>query len=352
MGLFSKFGKNKQESVEDSGYYRAADDRNLAERARAKRAAHAGAEAAAARGRSRTGRDVPDPVLPEKKRARRRLVGAIALALGVAIGLPMILDSEPKPLANDIAIQIPAKDKPAEETTVASAAPAKPVAQNDALDQSEEIVEPADPAPKAAAVTPARAESKEPVAWTEPKEVKPEPKKPEAKPEHKPDSKPDSKLVAKAEVRLAEAKAEAEAKAKREADAEARAKREAEAKRLAKAEAKPESKHESKPESKAESKPDDAARAMAILEGKAAAKPAEAEGASRYVIQVAALSAKDKVDELQGKLQAAGIKSFTQKSPSGELTRVKVGPFGSREEAEKAKAKLQKIGLSGSLVPV
>jgi DedD protein len=28
-----------------------------------------------------------------------------------------------------------------------------------------------------------------------------------------------------------------------------------------------------------------------------------------------------------------------------------VGPFGSREEAEKAKAKLQKIGLSGSLIP-
>jgi DedD protein len=344
MGLFSKFGKNKQESVEDSGYYRAADDRNLAERARAKRAAHAGAEAAAARGRGRSaGRDVPDPVLPEKKRARRRLVGAIALALAVAIGLPMILDSEPKPLANDIAIQIPAKDKPAddkpaEETTVASAAPAKPVKQDEALDQSEEIVEPAEPAPKVAAVPPPRVEPKAPIAWTEPKEVKPEPKKPEVKPEHRPESKPEPK----ADLRLAEAEAKAKAEAK--ARAEAKAEAEAKAKREAKAETKPEPKHESKP--------DDAVRAMAILEGKTAAKPAEADGASRYVIQVAALAAKDKVDELQGKLQAAGIKSFTQKSPSGELTRVKVGPFGSREEAEKAKAKLQKIGLSGSLVPV
>ncbi|AVR97978.1 SPOR domain-containing protein [Pseudoduganella armeniaca] len=351
MGLFSKFGKNKQESVEDSGYYRAADDRNLAERARAKRAAHAGAEAAAARGRGRaTGRDVPDPVLPEKKRARRRLVGAIALALAVAIGLPMILDSEPKPLANDIAIQIPAKDKPAddkpaEEATVASAAPAKPVAQNEALDQSEEIVEPAEPAPKVAAATAPRVEPKEPIAWTEPKEVKPEPKKPEAKPEHKPEPKvTEHKPEPKADTRLAEAEAKAEAKAKARAEAKALAEAEAKAKREAKAETKPEPKHESKP--------DDATRAMAILEGKPAAKPAEADGASRYVIQVAALAAKDKVDELQGKLQAAGIKSFTQKSPSGELTRVKVGPFGSREEAEKAKAKLQKIGLSGSLVPV
>ncbi len=343
MGLFSKSDKNKQESTEDSGYYRAADDRNLAERARAKRAAHAGAEAAAARGRGRTGRDAPDPVLPEKKRARRRLVGAIALALAVAIGLPMVLDSEPKPLANDIAIQIPAKDKPAETQPVATSAetpeaepePRRHVAQADALDGSEEIVEPAEPAPKNSAaatapdVTPKPA-PKDTIAWTEPKALKPEPKK-EAKAEHK----DDAKAEARADVR----RAEAEAKAK----VEAKAKAEAEQKKLA---AKPEPEPKGKPEG------DDASRALAILEGKpAAAKPAAADS-GRFVIQVAALAAKDKVDELQGKLQAAGIKSFTQKAPSGELTRVKVGPFGSREEAEKAKARLQKIGLSGSLVPV
>ena len=340
MGLFSKFGKNKQESTEDSGYYRAADDRNLAERARAKRAAHAGAEAAAARGRSRSGREAPDPVLPEKKRARRRLVGAIALALAVAIGLPMVLDSEPKPLANDIAIQIPAREKSADDDNAAAVTPApkteqkaeQKVAQNDALDQSEEIVEPADPAPKVALAKPA---PKEPVVWTEPKETKPEPKKAEAKPEPKHEAKPEPKPERK--VEKPESKPDAKPETRR-------------------AEVKPESKPESKPEpkreAKPEQKPDDAARALAILEGKAAAKPAESEGSSRYVIQVAALSAKDKVDELQGKLQAAGIRSFTQKSPSGELTRVKVGPFGSREEAEKARARLQKIGLSGSLVPV
>ena len=51
--------------------------------------------------------------MPEKKRARRRLVGAIALALLVAVGLPMLLDSEPKPLSTDIDIRIPSKDKAA-----------------------------------------------------------------------------------------------------------------------------------------------------------------------------------------------------------------------------------------------
>ena len=53
MGLFSKFGKNKQQSPEDSGYYRAADDRAMTERARSKRASsnEAGAVPGATRGR-------------------------------------------------------------------------------------------------------------------------------------------------------------------------------------------------------------------------------------------------------------------------------------------------------------
>jgi len=52
-----------------------------------------------------------DPMLPEKKRARRRLIGATALVLAAIIGLPMVFDSEPKPLSDDIAIQIPSRDK-------------------------------------------------------------------------------------------------------------------------------------------------------------------------------------------------------------------------------------------------
>lgn len=42
-----------------------------------------------------------------RKRARRRLVGAIALVLVVVIFLPMFLDNEPKPVSQDIAINIP-----------------------------------------------------------------------------------------------------------------------------------------------------------------------------------------------------------------------------------------------------
>lgn len=46
-----------------------------------------------------------------KRKARRRLVGAVALTLAVVVILPMVLDSEPKPTGQDIELRIPAPDK-------------------------------------------------------------------------------------------------------------------------------------------------------------------------------------------------------------------------------------------------
>lgn len=46
-----------------------------------------------------------------KRKARRRLVGAFALALAVIVILPMVLDNEPKPTGQDIDLRIPAPDK-------------------------------------------------------------------------------------------------------------------------------------------------------------------------------------------------------------------------------------------------
>lgn len=67
-----------------------------------------------------------DPMLPEKKRARRRLIGATALVLAAIIGLPMVFDSEPKPLADDITIQIPPRDKPQTEPSNPMPLPPEP----------------------------------------------------------------------------------------------------------------------------------------------------------------------------------------------------------------------------------
>jgi DedD protein len=335
MGLFSIFGKNKQgRAAEDSGrFYSKDDDAALGERARSKRASSAGAVAGSTRGRG-TGND---PLLPEKKRARRRLVGAIALALAAAVGLPMLLDSEPKPLAGDIAIQIPPKDKaaplpvPAEPAAAAAppaaasadlapaahgAAPAdarrvKAVAAEDSVDKGEEVLKAPPPAAK-------------PEPKPEPK-VRHEPEAPKARPEHKPEPKAEHKEPARAEHKLAE-------KPEPKADKPVKPKT------------------EDKP-----AKPHDDARALAILEGKAAEKADKAdkekaaESSQRFVLQVAALSSQDKAAELQAKLRGAGISSHTEKA--GELIKVKVGPL-SKDEAEKVRAKLGRIGLSGFMTPV
>ncbi len=70
-----------------------------------------------------------------QRRARRRLVGAIALVVFIVIVLPIVLDKEPSPLGQDIVIQIPSQDAgkfitrvlppPAPGAAVPEAAPAK-----------------------------------------------------------------------------------------------------------------------------------------------------------------------------------------------------------------------------------
>jgi DedD protein len=344
MGLFSKSGKNKQEAAQDSGYYTSADDQAATERARAKRASSADG---AANSRRSKDREADDPVLPEKKRARRRLVGAIALALAVAVGLPMLLDSEPKQLASDIDIKIPSKDKPAETAEAAAPAPARaaaaPVAASASLDSREEIVSDVKPSP-AAAAPPAVAPVKLDTAKRD-ADLKAEAKlKADAKAEAIAKNKADAKAENEAKSRQdAEYKQEVERK-QAEAKAEAKAKADAERKLADAKAAKPAAENV---------KPSEDARALAILEGKsAAAKPAAADSGQKFVLQVAALSDQGKVDELRDKLKKAGISSFTQKTPSGEITRVRVGPFSNKEEAEKVRAKLSGMGLNGRLETV
>lgn len=60
-----------------------------------------------------------------KKRARRRLVGAAALALFAVIVLPMVMDREPRPLSQDIQVRIPSQDATG---FAAKLMPGKPVA--------------------------------------------------------------------------------------------------------------------------------------------------------------------------------------------------------------------------------
>ena len=308
MGLFSSSKKNKHDKMaqhlgQDDGHFSRAEDEAIGEKARAKRASNAGA--AAGRGR----KDAPDPVLPEKKRARRRLVGAIALALAAAIGIPMLLDSEPNPLNGDIAIQIPSKEKAA--PLPVPAAPA-PVNAADTLDRREEIVT----AP--AKVEPPRKVSKYDTELRD----EPAPVKVEPKPEPK---------VAKVEKLDKPVKVDKPKPVKQEEKPDAHP--------LA-------------------AKNSDSSRALAILEDKedkparVAHEPVDS-ASQRYVLQVVALASQEKVTELQARLAGAGLRSYTEKSTAASgasVIRVRVGPFG-KDEAEKTRAKLSAMGLPGTMVP-
>ena len=83
---------------------------------------------------------------------------------------------------------------------------------------------------------------------------------------------------------------------------------------------------------------------------KADAEQKRAEAAlsgEQFVVQVGAFADPEKVKEVTGKLAAAKISHYTEQIPvkSGMLTRVRAGPFGSRDAAEKALQQLKDLGL-------
>ncbi|MFZ6690786.1 SPOR domain-containing protein [Undibacterium sp. SXout20W] len=346
MGLLSRFKQKKESSdSHDNGEFRSrTEEDSIASRSRGKKSEN-----------TRKSK-VIDPVLPEKKRARRRLIGATALALAAIIGLPMVFDSEPKSLPDDITVKIPSKDKVQDVDSVKPAEPTPPKKANLMdVDPGEEIIDPVAPATDkstASQINKVVSDNKS-TSQLDPASLK--------------ISKPDVPVPVKAEVKPEVSSSEKVAEVKTAAKFESKADKKAETKPDVKTPTKPEQKAELKSDVKSDLKADaaksvkhgtddDANRAMAILEGKAPAKTATKSNDgdhSSYVVQVAALATQEKVDELQSKLKAANIKSYTQKvaTSSGDKIRIRIGPFESKEEADKMRAKLVKLGLNGSLVP-
>lgn len=240
--------------------------------------------------------DENDAQLHLKKRARRRLVGAIFFVSVVAVVLPMVMDHEPRQTVQDVEIRIPGQDE-------------KPFAPKFAAS-------PAEKAPEKAVEKPAVATEKAALAVPEAK-----PAEPEVKPTARVlEVVKDGKSVDKPAEKTAEKPA-----------------------------AKPE-KAPAKPAEKAVEKPkaDDAKRAAALLAG----QPAESKPATKggeYLILIGAFSNEANVKNLKAKLGEQGIKTFSEPldTPQGKKTRVRAGPFASRDAADKALEKMQRIGVAG-----
>jgi DedD protein len=113
-----------------------------------------------------------DPTLPEKQRARRRLIGAIALVVAAVVVLPMILDTHPKPVTDDIAIDIPSRPAPKTpargeaDDIQAGVAPDSPPAAADAAPGLAAANPPAASAPVAAPKSTQTAQAKKPAPAT------------------------------------------------------------------------------------------------------------------------------------------------------------------------------------------
>jgi DedD protein len=164
------------------------------------------------------------------------------------------------------------------------------------------------------------------------------------------DSKTEVKSEPKAETKP-ELKAEAKPEPKPEIKAETKPEPKAEPKPETKPETKPEPKTEAKKDVKAEAKTDakDGAKAKALLDGKDTPKAGEA---VRSVVQVGAYADLAKAKEARAKLESAGFKTYTQEvdTKDGKRIRVRVGPFASKEEADKTAEKIRKLNLQTSVL--
>lgn len=254
-----------------------------------------------------------------RRRARHRLIGAAVLVLVGVVGFPLLFDTQPRPIPVDIPIVIPDRNKAAPLVMPGSTAPVQAPAQAapppvatapgvaGGLADGEEVVASArsaakPAAPVAAPAVPAQTAVTKSEPHPEPKPVaKAETKpKPEPKPERKPEPKPEPK--------------------------------------------------EPKP---APARTDDAARARALLEGRSleAQSPAKAED-GRFIVQVGAFAETEKAREVRGKLERAGLKTYAQvvDTKDGKRTRVRVGPFSNRAEADKAAARIKGLDLPASVL--
>jgi len=199
-----------------------------------------------------------------KKRSRRRLVGAAALALLAAILLPMVMDQEPHAPSQDIQITIPNRD----------AEISRPIAGRAPVDPEPDLPPPPQEQP------PAQTPQQAPATVTA--------EKPPASPPAPPSARTASPHPTPAKPPM-----------------------------------------------------DEAARVRAILEGKVPPPPAAGDG---FIVQVAAFGEAGKASALANELKAKGFPAYTESA--GAVTRVRVGPYGARAEANRAAERLKALGQS------
>lgn len=232
-----------------------------------------------------------DAVQRARTRARQRLIGAVVLVGIGIVGFPLVFETQPRSIPVDIPIEVPRKEGSLPLAMPAGRTPgtAASAAPNTAQ-----------PTPPNDVTTRSRADAsgEAPASATPPATPGPEPV-----------SRTASSPVAVTRIEAALPKPTAEPRPV---------------------------------------VPPDGARAKALLE----AKPPAHDEAGRFVVQVGAFADAGAARETRLKVEKLGLKTYTQvaSTSAGERIRVRVGPFGSRDEADKALAKARAAGLSAVLL--
>jgi DedD protein len=226
-----------------------------------------------------------------RRRARHRLIGAVVLVLAGVAGFPLLFDTQPRPIPVDIPIEIPDRNKVKPLSVPAPPSALRASAPGNARPPASAAVAAATvpaPAPPAPASTPAQAQ----------------PPAREAKAEAKPEPKPEPKAETRPEPKAAESKPPARA--------------------------------------------DDGTKAAALLEG----KPPPAADDGRFIVQVGAFSDVTKARETRQKVERAGLKTYTHvaETKEGKRIRVRVGPFPTRAEADRAAQKIKGLDLPAAIL--
>ncbi|HEX9180535.1 MAG TPA: SPOR domain-containing protein, partial [Burkholderiales bacterium] len=141
-------------------------------------------------------RSVSDEEIELRKRARRRLVGAIVLVTVAVMILPMVLDQEPTTVTQDIAITIPPKGDAGSFAPRAVTPPARPPSAPKPAETPAESKAPAETGKSTAEPPKAEKPAAEPAPPARTAEAVPA-AKPEPKPDARPEAKAETKTVAK-----------------------------------------------------------------------------------------------------------------------------------------------------------
>lgn len=239
---------------------------------------------------------LPDSLEEMRRRAKYRLIGASVLVLIGVVGFPLLFDKQPRPISVDMPIDIPDRNK------------AKPLA----LPATAVAVVPSAPASAPGIIEEKSASEPASIAQPAPKVV----------------SNPAPVLATKPPEKAPEKTVEKHAAATPAVPAPTPA-----------------------PAPKLVAKVDESEKVKALLNGQSIDKASEAV-VGRYVVQVGAFADPAKAREARLKLEHAGLKTYTHvaETKDGSRIRVRVGPFSTKAEADKAALKVKALKLAAAVL--